>query len=116
MAWAVGFTAVTVVGLAGVSAGILLLQGLLFGVAEVFFPASAGPPTGGDTVRRAFVLAAGCAVVVTAGVARLNEATVVRRWPPVLQGLLAAAVGAPVSLVVLLLGLGIDPVDALVPW
>ena len=116
MAWAVGFTAVTVIGLAGVSAGILLLQGLLFGVAEVFFPASAGPPTSGDTVRRAFVLAAGCAVVVTAGVARLNEATVVRRWPPVLQGLLAATVGAPVSLVVLLLGLGIDPVDALVPW
>ena len=116
MAWAVGFTAVTVIGLAVVSVGILLVLGLLSGVAEVISPASAGPPTGVDTVRWAFVLAAGAAVVVTVGVARLNEATVVRRWPPVLQGVLAAAVGAPVSLVLLLLLLGIDPVDALAPW
>jgi len=46
-------------------------------------------------------------------VARLTECPAARRWPPVLQGLAAAAVAALLSLVILLPRLGIDPVGFL---
>jgi len=61
----------------------------------------------------AFAVAAGVALVTTAGVALLAERAAARRWPPVLQGLSAAVVGALLSLVVLPLRLGMDPVGFL---
>ncbi|PVU82758.1 hypothetical protein DDP54_06735 [Cellulomonas sp. WB94] len=114
MMWALGFTAVTVVGLAALSVGLLVMQALVGGSVQVLAPESGIASTDAGTFGWAFALAAGVALVTTAGAARLTESTPARRWPPVLQGLAAAAVAALLSLVVLLLRLGIDPVAFLV--
>lgn len=101
------------IGLAVLSVGLLLTLTLVEGSMKVFVPESEIASTDSGTFRWAFALAAGVALVTTAGVALLTECTAARRWPPALQGLAAAAVSALLSLVVLLLRLGIDPVDFL---
>ena len=109
MTWALGFAGVTLIGLAGLSVGLFLMLVLAYGSLSVFaVEVEASPPDSG-TFGWAFALAAGVALVTTAGMARLAECTAARRWPPVLQGLAAAVVAALLSLVVLLLRLGIDP-------
>ena len=110
MAWALGFTGVTLIGLALLSVGLFLMLALVEGSVRVFAPESEIASTDSGTFGWAFVLAAGVALVTTVGVARLTELTAARRWPPVLQWLAAAAVAAVLSLVVLLLRLDIDPV------
>lgn len=118
MTWALGLTGVTLIGLAVLSAGLFVMLALVVGSMRVFAPeAEISSPDSGTFVW-AFALAAGVALVTTAGVARLAECTAARRWPPVLQGLAAAVVAALLSLVALLLRLGLDPVgflSALVP-
>jgi hypothetical protein len=113
MTWALGFAGVTLVGLAVLSVGLLLMRALVGGSIRVFAPETEIASTDAGTFGWAFVLAAGVALVTTVGVARLTELTAARRWPPVLQGLAAAAVAALLSLVVLLLRLDIDPVSFL---
>ena len=113
MIWALGFTGVTLIGLAVLSVGLFLMLALIEGSMRVFAPESEIASTDSGTFGWAFALAAGVALVTTAGVALLTECTAARRWPPVLQGLAAAAVAALLSLVVLLLRLGIDPVGFL---
>ena len=101
------------IGLAALSVGLLLMLALAEGSVRVFAPESEIASTDSGTFGWAFALAAGVALVTTAGLARLTERTAARRWPPVLQGLAAAALAALLSLVVLLLRLGIDPVGFL---
>jgi len=116
MVWALGFAGVIVIGLAVLSVGLFMMDGLAYGFTTVLSPETELAPPDAAMYGQAFVLAAGLAVVATAGVARLGEGTAARRWPPVLQGLVAAAVAASASLSVLLLRLGIDPVDFLTAW
>jgi hypothetical protein len=106
MTWGLGFTGVTVGGLAVLSVGLFAMEALIHGSIKVWAPEAeiASPDSG--TFGWAFALAVGVALVTTIGVARLTECTPVRRWPPVLQGLAAAAVAALLSLAVLLLWLG----------
>lgn len=113
MTWALGFTGVTLIGLAVLSVGLFLMLALVKGSMRVFAPESEIASSDSGTFGWAFALAAGVALVTTAGVALLTECTAARRWPPVLQGLAAAAVAALLSIVVLLLRLGIDPVGFL---
>jgi hypothetical protein len=113
MTWALGFTGVTLIGLALLSVGLFLMLALVEGSMRVFAPESEIASTDSGTFGWAFALAAGVALVTTLGVARLTECTAARRWPPVLQGLAAAAVAALLSLVILLPRLGIDPVGFL---
>ncbi|MDQ1482937.1 MAG: hypothetical protein QOF35_1013 [Actinomycetota bacterium] len=113
MTWALGFTGVTLIGLAVLSAGLFLMLALVGGSLKIFAPDIETTSADSGTFGGALALAAGVALVTAAGVARLTECTVARRWPPVLQGLAAAAVAALLSLVVLLLRLGIDPVGFL---
>jgi hypothetical protein len=113
MTWALGFAGVTLIGLAVLSVGLFLMLALVEGSMRVFASeAEISSPDSGMFVW-AFALAAGVALVTTAGVALLAECTAARWWPPVLQGLGAAAVAALLSLMVLLLRLGIDPVGFL---
>lgn len=70
---------------------MFLTQAFGYGFAKVFSPESMITTPDADTFGWAFVLAAGVAIVMTTGVSRLNEGTAARRWPPVLQGLIAAA-------------------------
>ena len=113
MTWALGFTSVTLIGLAVLSGGLLLMLALAGSSMKVFAPGAEIATTDSSTFRSAFTLAAGVALVMAAGVARLTECTAARQWPPVLQGLAAAAVAAVLSVLVLLLRLGIDPVGFL---
>lgn len=116
MAWALAFAGITVLGLAVLGVGLFMMHGLVYGFSTVLTPAISPTeiaPPDEDMYGWAFILAAGVAVVLTAGVARLGERTAARLWSPVLQGLVAAAMAAVPSLVVLLLLLGIDPVDFL---
>ena len=101
------------VGFAVLSVGLFLMLALVGGSVRVFAPETEIASTDSGAFGWAFALAAGVALVTTAGVARLTECTAARRWPPVLQGLAAAAAAALLSLVVLLLRLGIDPVGFL---
>ena len=113
MTWALGFTSVTLIGLAVLSGGLLLMLALAGSSMKVFAPGAEIATIDSSTFRSAFTLAAGVALVTAAGVARLTECTAARQWPPVLQGLASAAVAAVLSVLVLLLRLGIDPVDFL---
>jgi len=113
MTWALGFAGVTLIGLAALSVGLFLMLVLVHGSLSVFASEVETSSPDSGTFGRAFALAAGVALVTTAGAARLAECTAARRWPPVLQGLAAAVVAALLSLVVLLLRLDIDPVGFL---
>lgn len=113
LTWALGFTGVTLIGLAVLSIGLLLMLALVGGFIRAIAPEAEIAAIGSGMFGWAFALAAGVALVTAAGVARLAEFTAARRWPPVLQGLAAAAVAAVLSLLVMLLRLGIDPVGFL---
>jgi len=113
LTWALGFTGVTVVGLAALSVGLLLMRALADGAMRVVAPEARIASLGSGAFGWAFALAAGVALVTAAVVARLAERTAARRWPPVLQGLVAATVAAALALVVLLVRLGIDPIALL---
>ncbi|TFC05290.1 hypothetical protein [Cryobacterium mannosilyticum] len=123
MIWALGFTGVTLIGLAVLSVGLFVMLALtdasmkifatVAGGMRVFAPEAEIASIESGTFGWAFALASGVAWVTAAGVARLIGHTTARRWPPVLQGLAAAAVATLLSLVVLLLRLGIDPVGFL---
>ena len=110
MMWALGFTGVTVTGLAVLSVALFLTLTLVEGFMKVLPSQSKIAGADPGSLGWAFDLAAGVALVTTAGVAMLTGCTAARRWPPALQGLAAAAVAALLSLVVLLLRLGLDPV------
>ena len=56
------------------------------GSVRAFAPESEIASSDSGAFGWAFALAAGVALVTTAGVARLAECTAARRWPPVLQG------------------------------
>ena len=113
MTWALGFAGVTLIGLAVLSVALFLMLALVHGSLSVFASEAEIPSLDSGTFGWAFALAAGVALVTTAGAALLVERTAARRWPPVLQGLAAAVVAALLSVVVLLLRLGIDPVGFL---
>ena len=113
MMWALGFTGVTVIGLAVLSVALFLTLTLVKGFMQVLASQSEIASADPGSFGWAFALAAGVALVTTAGLVLLTGYTAARRWPPALQGLAAAAVAALLSLVVLLLRLGIDPVGFL---
>ena len=113
MMWALGFTGVTFIGLAVLSVALFLTLTLVEGSMRVLAPQSEIASADPGSFRWAFALAAGVALVTTAAVAMLTGFTAARRWPPALQGLAAAAVAALLSLMVMLLRLGIDPVGFL---
>lgn len=120
MTWALGLTGITLLVLVVLSVGLFLMLALAYGSATALVPAAGIASPDARRFRWAFLLASAVAVVGAvvgaAVVARLADATPSRRWPPVLQGLIAAGVAAFASVVVLLLGLGIDPVDFLAAW
>ena len=110
MWWALGFAAVTTVGLALLGLGLFIILALIYGGAAVIGPGTIAAP---DDARYALGFTA--AVIVNlasaSALALLVCHTPGRTWPPALQGFAAAVLAAVVACCVLLLAVGINPVD-----
>lgn len=109
--WALVFGALSTVGLGALALGLLVMHGLMYGTLAVIGPEVRIPPPGGDRYPLAF--AAGVMANVTVGVTLMWLAlrSRARTWSPVLLGLSVALVAGLAAASVLLLVLGINPLD-----
>lgn len=113
LSWAVVWAAPVVVGLAGLGTWLFLMEAMGYGMARLLAPLAEGADIAaprGSAYVAAFFLASFTAVVAATVLAWLAD----RRWPagrPGVRGLVSATVAAPLAVAVLLLRLGIDPVD-----
>ena len=112
--WALAFTLATTVALAALDYAVLVVHGLVYGITEVMDRDHIPPP---DLDRYWWALAVGVAVLLicTAGMLWLLARTAARHWPAWATSILATAVAAVVGASGLLLVLGINPVDVLLP-
>lgn len=108
--WALAYAFVTTAGLAMLAWAILVLDALTYGTVRVLDLATVDPPVA-DDYGAAFAVAVTANLVGTFVLSRLALRTSAASWPPALAGLLVATVSGAVAVCVLLLPLGIDPVD-----
>ena len=113
MWWALGFAAVTTVGLALLGWGLLIMHTLIYGTAAVIGPGTIPAPADAR-YRLGFTVAVIVNLASALVLARLAWHTPGRTWPPVLQGLAAAGLAAVVAGCAFLLAVGINPVDFVV--
>ena len=113
--WALAYAFVTTAGLAMLVWAILVLDALSYGVFQVLDVAAVGPPVV-DRYSTAFAVAVAVNLGSTLALSRLALRTSAAAWPPVLAGLLVALVTGTVAACVLLLMLGIDPVDVVTAY
>jgi hypothetical protein len=108
--WAFGFAVVTTAGLALLGLGLFMVFALTYGAAAVVGPEMIAAP---DDARFAlgFTAAAIVNLASAPALALLAGHTPCRTWPPALQGFAAAVLEVVVAGCVLLLGVGINPVD-----
>lgn len=109
LGWALGLVAVTTVGLAVLAWALVMMHGLTYGALTVLGTDIEAP----DLDRYAVALGVGALtnLGVGLGAAWLAEGTRARRWPAWAVGVLAALLAAVVAGSVLLLMVGISPVD-----
>ena len=110
MWWALGFAAVTTAGLGLLAWGLLVLDVLIYGTADVIGPETITAPDGAR-YRLGFTLAVAVNLATAAGLAGLACHTPGRTWPPAFQGLAAALLATVAAGCALLVAIGINPVD-----
>jgi hypothetical protein len=110
--WALAFSAVSTAALLALAWVLLIMHALGYGVAAVMASEAVTAPDG-DRYGLAFAVAAIVNLASAATLAWLASRTPVRTWPPAAQGLAGALLAAVAAVCVLLLALGIRPVDFL---
>jgi hypothetical protein len=110
--WALAFSAVSTAALLALAWALLIAHALGYGVAAVMAPEAVAAPDG-DRYRVAFAIAAILNLAGAMTLAWLASRTPARTWPPAAQGLAGALFAAVAAACVLLLALGISPVDFL---
>jgi hypothetical protein len=107
--WALGFSALTTVGLGALTWGIVIAHALAYGVGAVVAPQTIAA-VDGDRYRLAFALAVIASLASASSLAGLAARTPARTWNPVVQGLTAAILAAVAGASALLLTLGMNPI------
>jgi hypothetical protein len=111
MWWTLGFGALTTVGLAVFTYGLLLFDALVYGTTKVIAPETGLAPPNNDRYGLAFAVAVIVNLVSGPVLIWLATRTRARTWRPVALGLCAALVAAMAATCALLLTLGINPVE-----
>lgn len=110
--WALGFSALTTVGLAALTWGLAIVHALVYGVGAVVAPQTIAA-VDGDHYRLAFVVGVVASLAIASFLAWLAARTPARTWSPVVQGLTAAILAAVAGAGALLLTLGVNPITFL---
>lgn len=106
--WALGFSALTTVGLGALAWAIVIVHALVYGVGAAVAP-QAIAAVDGDRYRLAFAVGLIANVASASCLAWLAARTPARSWNPVVQGLTAAVLAAVAGASALLLSLGMNP-------
>ena len=107
--WALGFSALTTVGLGALTWGLVIVHALAYGVGAVVGPQTIAA-VDGDAYRLAFAVGLIANLASASSLAWLAARTPARTWNPVVQGLTAAVLGAVAGASALLLVLGMNPI------
>lgn len=107
--WALGFSALTTVGLGALTWGIAIAHALAYGVGSVVAPQTIAA-VDGDRYRLAFAVGVIANLASASSLAWLAPRTSARTWNPIVQGLTAAVLAGVAGASALLLALGMNPI------